>query len=748
MTQDAWQATACILCTCNCGLKVQLNAEGTDIARIKGDENHPASQGYVCNKASRISYYQHGADRLSSPKRRRADGTYEDIDWPTAIAEISERLRSVRDTHGGERIFYYGGGGQGNHLPGAYARSTLAALGVRWRSNALAQEKTGEFWVAQRMFGGWPHGDFEHAEVAVFLGKNPWQSHGVQRARATLRDISKDPNRTLIVIDPRRTETADLADIHLAVRPGRDAWLLAGMIAVLVQEDLIDRPWLLEHTRGAEAVIAVFRSVDVQRCASACGVAADTLAATARCIGRASSVAVLEDLGVQMNRHSTLVSYLQRLLWVLTGNFGRPGTHYTARGLGGIGNGVERGRSPVLGERIIAGLVPCNIIPDEVLSSHPNRYRAMIIESANPVHSLADSAKWRQAMRALECSVVIDVAMTETARQADYVLPATSQYEKAEATFFNFEFPDNFFHVRAPLFAPRDGALDEAEIHYRLVHSLGALPDGVDASLNRALEEGGREAFQAQVFTLLAEQPTLADFAPVLLYRTLGRTLPEGMRNAATLWALAHQHALGHRESLERAGFAGEGMALGEALFDAMLSSPSGMVVSSEGWESVWARVPGGQIELALPELLAEAETLPHTVPEETSQAYPLLLAAGERRSFTANTIIRDPAWRRKDGEGALRMHPEDAARINLGERSQARVISASGSAEVTVTLDERMYRGQVSLPNGMGLSYAYVDGTQRTVGAAPNELTSTDLRDAYAGTPWHKTVPVRVEAM
>ncbi len=748
MATDAWQATACILCTCNCGLKVQLNAEGTDIARIKGDADHPASQGYVCNKASRISYYQHGADRISSPKRRRADGTYEVIDWPTAIAEISERLRTVRDTHGGDKIFYYGGGGQGNHLPGAYARSTLSALGVRWRSNALAQEKTGEFWVAQRMFGGWPHGDFEHAEVAVFLGKNPWQSHGVQRARATLREISKDPNRTLIVIDPRRTETADLADIHLAVRPGRDAWLLAGMIAVLVQEDLIDHPWLADHTRGAAAVIDTFRTVDVGNCAAVCGVDAEALRTTARCIGRAISVAVLEDLGVQMNRNSTLVSYLQRLLWVLTGNFARPGTHYTARGLGGIGNGAERGRSPVLGERIIAGLVPCNIIPDEVLCDHPNRYRAMIIESANPVHSLADSAKWRRAMRALDFSVVIDVAMTETARQADYVLPATSQYEKAEATFFNFEFPDNFFHVRAPLFAPRNGALNEAEIHYLLLEALGALPAGVEEALNRALDEGGREAFQARVFTLLAEQPTLADFAPVLLYRTLGRTLPEGMRNAATLWALAHQHALGHRESLEGAGFSGEGMDLGEAFFDALISSPSGLVVSSEGWDSVWARVPGGQIELALPELLADAHALTRTQPEETSADYPLLLAAGERRSFTANTIIRDPEWRRKDGEGALRMHPEDAARINLGERSQARVISAGGSAQVTVELDERMHRGHVSLPNGMGLSYTHADGTARIVGAAPNELTSTDLRDAYAGTPWHKTVPVRVEAL
>ena len=183
-----WQSSACVLCSLNCGVRLKLGGEdGRTIERVKGDRAHPASQGYVCNKASRLNYYQNGQDRLTSPLRRRADGTFESIDWDTAITEIAGKLAAVRDTHGGRSIFYYGGGGQGNHLPGAYARATLSALGARFRSNALAQEKTGEFWVANQMFGGWAHGDFEHCEVALFIGKNPWHSHGIQRARATLK---------------------------------------------------------------------------------------------------------------------------------------------------------------------------------------------------------------------------------------------------------------------------------------------------------------------------------------------------------------------------------------------------------------------------------------------------------------------------------------------------------------------------------------------------------------------------------
>ena len=186
-----WQPTACILCECNCGIEVQL--EGRRLARIRGDKAHPASQGYTCNKAMRLDHYQNGRDRLTSPLRRRSDGSYEEIDWDTAIAEVAERLSAVRDAHGGETIFYYGGGGQGNHLGGAYSRALLAALGARYRSSALAQEKMGEGWVDGHLYGGHTRGDFEHAEVAVFIGKNPWQSQSLPRARVTLRELAQGP---------------------------------------------------------------------------------------------------------------------------------------------------------------------------------------------------------------------------------------------------------------------------------------------------------------------------------------------------------------------------------------------------------------------------------------------------------------------------------------------------------------------------------------------------------------------------
>src|ERR1700674_4855255 len=191
---------------------------GPQIARVHSNRAHVASRGYACEKAQRLDYYQNGRDRLTSPMRRRADGTFEEIDWDTAIREVAAGFLRVRETRGGASIFYYGGGGQGNHLCGGYGASTRKALGSVFSSNALAQEKTGEFLVDHTLFGTGVSGSYQQAEVAVFVGKNPWQSHGFQRARPILRDIAADPNRALVVIDPRRTETAEMADYHLRVR--------------------------------------------------------------------------------------------------------------------------------------------------------------------------------------------------------------------------------------------------------------------------------------------------------------------------------------------------------------------------------------------------------------------------------------------------------------------------------------------------------------------------------------------------
>ena len=736
-----WQPTACILCECNCGIVVQL--EGRNLARIRGDKAHPASQGYTCNKALRLDHYQNNRNRLTSPMRRRPDGSYEEIDWDTAISEVAAGFKHISETYGGDKIFYYGGGGQGNHLGGAYSGAFLKALGSRYRSNALAQEKTGEAWVDAHLYGGHTRGEFEHAEVSVFVGKNPWMSQSFPRARVVLNEIAKDPGRSMIVVDPVITDTAKMADVHLRVRPGTDAWCLAAMAAVLVQEGLCDETFLAEHVHGADHVREVLRDVPVGGYAQRCGVDQELLRAAARRIASADSVAVFEDLGIQQAPNSTLCSYLNKLLWILTGNFAKRGGQHLHSSLGPLfGRGPGVGRTPVTGAPIIAGLVPGNVVPQEILSDHPNRFRAMIVESSNPAHSLANSASCREAFESLELMVVIDVAMTETARLAHYVLPAATQFEKPEATFFNLEFPHNTFQLRHPLLEPLPGTLAEPEIWARLVHALGIVDEAELKPLRDAAKEG-RAAYAHAFIEAISTNPTLARLVPFVLYETLGPTLPQGLSGAAALWGLAQKAVLAYPEAVRRAGHAD-----GNALFDAILQNRSGVTFTVHDYEDDFDLVSHADHKIALdmPDMLDEIRALRDARPPLTTQEFPIVLSAGERRAYTANDIFRDPAWRKRDADGALRVSVEDAEELGLVDGGRARITTAAGSAEASVEVSEAMLPGHASLPNGFGLDFTDDDGRARIPGVAPNTLTSTDWRDAYAGTPWHKHVPARIE--
>ncbi len=743
---DAWHPTACILCSINCGIEVRL--DGRRLARIRGDKAHPASQGYTCEKALRLDHYQNSRDRLTTPLRRRPDGTFEAIDWDTAIAEVAARFTEVRDTHGGSSILYYGGGGQGNHLGGAYGGSTRAALGSTYASNALAQEKTGEFWVDGELFGRsrcHTTGDFEHAEVAVFVGKNPWQSHGFPRARTTLKAIANDPARAMVVIDPRRTETADLADLHLQVRPGTDAFCLSALLAVVLQEGLADQAFLDEHTVNRERPFDLLTSIDVAEYCARAGVAEDDVRAAARRIAAADSVSIFEDLGIQQAPHSTLNSYLEKLLYLVTGNFAKRGGMNIHTRMSGLGGGGRPGQvTPVGGHRIITGLIPANVIPDEILTDHPDRFRALLVESANPVHSLADSQRMREALRALDLVVVIDVALTETAREADYVLPAASQFEKWETTFFTLEFPENDFQLRAPLLDPLPGTLPEPEIHARLIRALGAL-DHVDLAPLHAAAAEGRAEYAAAFLGLLGDRPELSKLAPIILYETFGPTLPEGAAAAAALWGAAQTCFLNDPGAVQRAGFAD-----GDALFDAILTERSGIVFTRDDYDETWARLATAdkRVDLAIPELLDELAALEAEPAGPADPAFPFVLSAGERRSSTANTIFRDPSWRKKDPSGALRVNPDDAARLGLTDGARARVTTNRGSVEALVEVTDTLLPGHCSLPNGLGLSYPDEGGGDTVHGVAANELTDSANRDWLAGTPLHKHVPARVEAV
>ncbi len=330
----------------------------------------------------------------------------------------------------------------------------------------------------------------------------------------------------------------------------------------------------------------------------------------------------------------------------------------------------------------------------------------MIVESSNPAHSLADSQRMRAALERLDVVVVLDIAMTETAKLADYVLPSPSQFEKWEASFFCLEFPSNAFQLRRPVLPAPPGLLTEDEIHARLVRASGALDD-IDLDGLRAAAERNRAEFAGMLFGLVGERPDVRRLLPVIVHETLGRTLPDGAAAAAVLWLQAHGVAQLMPDSVRRAGFEGEGLELGEALFEAILARESGLVFTVDGYEESWNRVANSdrRVSLSIPELLDELSHLDDE-PDFATGDYPFVLSAGERRSHTANTIYRDPAWRKTDAAGALRIHPEDAERLGIADGGMARLTTKRASVETVVEVTDTLQPGYVTLPNGLGTSY------------------------------------------
>ncbi|EPF87931.1 molybdopterin oxidoreductase [Acinetobacter gyllenbergii] len=752
LTVARQDVTACILCSRNCGLSVEI--EDNQFKKIKGDDDHPFSQGYICQKAARLQHYQQHADRLTSPLKRQADGSFKEIGWEQAIQEIAEQLVQIRNSHGGTAFASVGGGGQGNHLGAAYGRQLLYAMKSFYSYNSLAQEKTGDFWVNGRLFGSQAchtTEDVEHADYVLFIGTNPFQAHGIPNARDTLKHIKKDPNRTMVVFDPRVTETAKQADIHVQLKPGTDAYLMSAMIAIMLQEGLYDQQFIQQHTHGFDQVKQAFLAVPIEEYIQKADVSVELVYQIVRDFAKAQRACVRIDLGIQHTLNTTLNGYLEKLLYLLTGNFGQQGGNNLHTMFIPILSNTDE-RNPKYRRTVhhkmfpISGFFPPNILPDEILKAGEKRVRAVFVDSCNPLLTYPDTAAYEQAFQSLELLVVVDVAMTETARMAHYVLPAHSQFEKWEFTGFNLEFPKNGFHLRHPLFKAQGNSLPEAEIYTRLLEAMQVIPLQFPILSKIAEKDSANTAYLAYFGALgvsFAKNKKLIPYAASIVYRTLGKTLPNDAASTALLLPLCMQYAAQHYQAVKQAGYVGNRLNLGVKLFQNILQQRSGVVLSQHDYADVWELIAykDKKIRLAIPEMFIELAQLKQGSMTLTTD-YPFILLAGERRSYNANQIYRDPAWRKVDAEGRLRINPEDAQTFGVETGQMLHCISEHGKIQVTVELDEGMRKGVVSLPHGYGLRYRGGE----PIGPQLNRLTSAQHCDPLSKTPYHKYVPVRLE--
>ena len=718
MSDAEWKSTACCVCGNSCGLEVQVKDD--KIVKVRGDKNNPASKGYVCNKALYTPHYQNHDQRVLSPLRRKDDGTYEEIDWDTATGEIAEKLNKVIGESGGKSVGICGGGGQACHLDVPYALFFMQGIGTKYIYNALGQEYTQKYWINGQMFGSENldfHVDEHRCEVLLMIGSNPWMSHGFQQARKVIGAISKDPNRTLIVVDPRKHETAEKADEFLMIKPATDVYFLLALINVIVKEGLCDEKYIAEHTTEWEEIKWIADLVTPEKAATLCDLDADKITDVARKFAKAKSAGTLIDLGIYHQIYMMESVYLERVLLAITGNIGVPGGNVFAESFmaldPGDGDGSEKWKTPVAGIEEIRGLFPPNALPEDILDGGENRIRAVIVEGSNPFNSYADSNKFRKAFDTLDLLVVIDPVMSEVAQVADYVLPAKCGFEKFEAVFFPKGYPEINFHLRQPVCKGPELAKQECDIYLSLLEKMG-----IDAS-------------GLMPFAMMKQWQQDSDKPAVL----------------SLIRAICMMFAMTHRDALIANGIiTGEGDDT-EELFQAVLAHPEGMylcdTIDENNIDNL--KTDDGKIHLSVPyvlDLLKKLE-IPDSIDITADEEFPFILQTGERTNYTANSLIRHHDWRAaKLPTNYMRMSRQDAERLEISDGETVKVVTDTSTVSIPVMVADNIYPGNLSIPHGFGLTRTNKEtGEVEQIGINVNELISADHREPISGTPYQKYI-------
>ncbi len=761
--------TVCVLCSHNCGLRVDV--VDNEIVEVRADHSNPISQGYVCNKGFSIAHYVKHEQRVQSPLKRQPDGTFSEVSWDQAIAEIGQKLRGLADQYTGKSIGLVGLGGQANHLDGAYGLTLLKGFNSPWWFNALAQEKTQHALVDKWLLDAYPtchfHADVEHSEYALIIGTNPLLSNRGLKAREWVLALKADPERTFVVVDPRLTETAKKADQHLAIRPGGDVYFLLALVAIVLQDDLIDAAFTTRFVDDLAALRNEIGTLDVDELCGHAGLDVADVRTVAQGFAAAKSASIFVDLGLEQSRYSTLTAYLMRLICGLTGNLGNPGGMIWMGLFGAEGPAMDAQPwvAPESGIEAICMWTPIggfsyNLVPEEILANRHDRIRGLIVEASNPLLQAADTPKWREAVEALDILVVIDPAMTETAQLADYVLPARCGYEKWEYAGFPKGYPGVYAQVRPPVVQGPPNALGEPEIYRRLAKAAGLIDD-VPAALQWVASAAHSRTAPLALGAVLAYSFAKArnveralPRALFALYDTVGKRLEDPA--LTFIWFSCLTYALSQRADLLRvhpeASAYKNPVSLGLWLYQQLMAHPEGFHVGNIDTSDNLGhtlRTKDGKIHFALPQMFDEIRAAMADKPA-VDATFPLILDGGMRTRWNANSVHRTPKWRKGKGPHcAVWMSPEDAESLSITTKQTVRVVSKTGAVELPAHVHKSVMTGHIHIPNGFGQRYPH--GKSRALkvtGVNVNELTDAQSRDRFTGCPYHKYVPCRVEAI
>lgn len=485
-------STYCRICQAACG--VLADVRDNRIVRITGDRDNPMSRGFTCPKGRRGGDLLAGPERLTQSQARNASGAFEPIAAEDAAQRIAGQLQAIIAEHGPDAVgVFMGTQSVFATLTRPMGRAWFAATGSRKFFATMTIDQSAK-WVAAARMGEYLGGrqSFGEADVWVLAGTNPlvsvnggagdgvlMQNPSVELAEARKRGMK------LVVIDPRRTESAFQADIHLSPRPGCDALIFAGMLNLILSERLYDREFCARHANGLADLAAAVAEATPERVARIADIPREDFVAATRLFAAGPRGRIFTGTGVCMGRHSNLAEHLATCLNVVCGRFQREGDLATGNAV--LGADVapraevappdrtwERGYQTRLGAGLLRGEVPTNTMCDEILAPGADRLRALVVWGGNPVVALPDSDKALRALSSLDLLVTIDTRMSETARIADYVIAPTMTYERADNTV-NLEpyFAHPYAMATEAIVAPPPGVIEDWQFFWLLGKAMG-----------------------------------------------------------------------------------------------------------------------------------------------------------------------------------------------------------------------------------------------------------------------------------
>ncbi|MHB8466961.1 MAG: molybdopterin-dependent oxidoreductase [Acidimicrobiales bacterium] len=753
----------CPLCEAGCGLEITTSDTGPDasVVRIRGDKDDVFSRGYICPKGSTLKHLREDPDRLRSPVRKQSDGTFREISWDEAWSVVARLLTEVIDRYGREAVAVYLGNPNAHNLGALlYGPRVIRALGTRHVYSASTLDQRPKEVSAALMFGGnlsIPVPDIDRTDLLLVLGANPLASNG---SVATAPDwpgrLAKLVARggKLIVVDPRRTQTAEVATEHLFIRPGTDALWLFAIVNVLHSDRLVALGSAADLVAGVEEVLSLSIPFTPEAVASATGIPAPTTRRIAHTLAAASRAVVYGRIGTTAQRFGTLTSWLVDVVNVLTGNLDRAGGAMFAlpavgaantRGAPGHGRGLRlhRHASRVRGVGETMGELPAAVLAEEIDTPGEGQIRALITIAGNPVLSTPNGPRLDAALDTLDAMIAVDIYVNETTRHADVILPVPDALAKSHYDIPMLQVAVHNVANYSPAVVGRSADQpDEWEVLAKLAHvARGRGDTDVAAADDIAMRRMVQAAVADVTGAIHGRDPD--EIMRILQPRTgpermldfMLRTGPYGDAFGRTTrdWIHARQLPSG----------------LEPLTLDVLMAHPHGVDLGPNTSRLPEVlRTPSGKIELAPQPIVEDVERLRRALQQHGEPTVFMLIG---RRDLRSNNSWMHNIKVLVSGKPrcTLHVHPSDATRLGLTDGADATVRSRVGELVAPVEITDGIMPGVVSLPHGWGHD---LPGLELSIAAAHagvncNAVADETLLDAVSGNAALNGIPVSVFA-